>query len=341
MTDTAVRRSLRQLRRPGALARLLWLLATGLLLCQAIIWYQPVLPYLTMLDEFAVQLTGLALLGLLLALPLRRWRLTAVLLMLAATLSWPLLAHRGQAAVLPDGPRLNVLSANVYEYARDHRRTLEVLMASDADIIGLVELTPASKRDLAPLIAKYPYSVDCLGRDRYCEHMLLSKLPIVKPYAGRVGHSTLAVAGGEILWNGRPITVYATDLIWPLAIDEATDHSRNATLPSYLPGLPPTRQVSDAADLARFLNTLPPDVIVMGDFNSVPWGRVQRALRSKAGLDSAAGWVSSWPSSLPWPLRLPLDHVLTRGHLVVTTFAAGPEIDSDHFPVVAEIGWRD
>ncbi|NJM92853.1 MAG: endonuclease/exonuclease/phosphatase family protein, partial [Rhodospirillaceae bacterium] len=48
-----------------------------------------------------------------------------------------------------------------------------------------------------------------------------------------------------------------------------------------------------------------------------------------------------WPSMLPWPLRLPIDHVLSRGHLVVTDFSAGPEIDSDHFPVIAEIGWRD
>ncbi|HSE76355.1 MAG TPA: endonuclease/exonuclease/phosphatase family protein, partial [Dongiaceae bacterium] len=118
-------------------------------------------------------------------------------------------------------------------------------------------------------------------------------------------------------------------------------HSQDATPPWYLPGLPPIQQVSEAANLARFLDTLPPDVILMGDMNGVPWGRVQRALRGKAGLDNAAGWVLSWPSSLPLPLRLPLDHVLTRGHLVVTSFAAGPKTDSDHFPVVAEIGWRE
>jgi endonuclease/exonuclease/phosphatase (EEP) superfamily protein YafD len=339
MTDVTAHPPLGQKRRTGAL---LWLLAAGLLLCQATIWYQPDSPYLAALDEFAVQLTGLALLGLLAALLLRRWRLTAVLVVLAATLSWPVLAHRGQAAVLPDGPRLKVLSANVYEHAADHRRTLEVLMASDADIIGLVELTPALTRDLAPLIAKYPYRVDCVESDRRCEHMLLSRLPIMKPFAGKVWHSILFVAGGEILWNGRLITVYVAHLVWPLVIDEDRDHSDDATPPSYLPGLPATiRQVSEAANLARFLNTLPPDVIVMGDFNGTPWGRVQRVFRSKAGLDNAAGWDFSWPSSLPWPLRLPIDHILTRGRLVVTKFAAGPKTDSDHLPVVAEIGWRD
>jgi endonuclease/exonuclease/phosphatase (EEP) superfamily protein YafD len=340
MTDTAAT-PLGRPRRPGAAARGLWLLAAALLLCQASIWYRPDSPRLALLDEFAVQLTGLALLGLLPALLLRRWRLAAVLAVLAATLSWPVLAHRSQAAALPDGPRLRVLSANVFEHATTHQRTLEALMASDADIIGLVEVTPAWKRELAPLIAKYPYHVDCVGSDLRCEHMLLSKLPIVKPYAGQVWHSPLFLAGGEILWNQRPVMVFAAHLVWPLLRLEDRDHSQDATPPWYLPGLPPIQQVSEAANLARFLDTLPPDVILMGDMNGVPWGRVQRALRGKAGLDNAAGWVLSWPSSLPWPLRLPLDHVLTRGHPVVTSFAAGPRTDSDHFPVVAEIGWRD
>jgi endonuclease/exonuclease/phosphatase (EEP) superfamily protein YafD len=40
-------------------------------------------------------------------------------------------------------------------------------------------------------------------------------------------------------------------------------------------------------------------------------------------------------------LRLPLDHILARGHLVVTRFEAGPRTESDHLPVIAEIGWRD
>ncbi|HEX6121460.1 MAG TPA: endonuclease/exonuclease/phosphatase family protein [Dongiaceae bacterium] len=340
MTETAAT-PLRRPHRSGFAARLLWLLAAGLLLCQATIWYRPVSPLLALLDEFAVQLTGLALLGLAPALLLRRWRLAAVLAVLAATLSWPVLAHRSQAAVLADGPRLTVLSLNVFEHATTHRLTLERLMASDADIIGLVELTPAWKRDLAPLIAKYPYHVDCVGSELRCEHMLLSKLPIAKPYAGQVWHSQLYLAAGEIMWDGRPVMVIAAHLVWPLLRLEDRDHAQDATPPWYLPGLPPIQQVSEAASLARFLNTLPPDVILMGDMNGVPWGRVQRAFRGKAGLDNAAGWVFSWPSYLPWPLRLPIDHVLTRGHPAVASFATGPKTDSDHLPVVAEIGWRE
>src|SRR5688572_8604887 len=263
-----------------------------------------------------------------------------VLIALAVTLAWPLLAHRSQA-VVTDGPRLKVLSANLFYFATDHQRTLDLLMTSESDIIGLVELTPAWQRELAPLVAKYPYRVDCFESGTYCEHMLLSKVPIVKPYAGGVGGDAPIIAGGEILWNGRPIAVYTTHLMWPLATDQGLPGPTDVSAASYLPGLPPIVQAREAANLSLFLETQPADLILMGDLNGSPWGRVQRAFRAKTGLDNRAGWDFTWPSSLPWPLRLPLDHVLARGHLVVTEFAAGPETDSDHLPVIAEIGWRD
>jgi endonuclease/exonuclease/phosphatase (EEP) superfamily protein YafD len=338
MTDVATRPAV---RRPSALMQLLWLFAFGLLLFQVIIWCQPVSPLFALLDEFPVQFGESAALAAAIALLARRWWLAAVLAVLAATLAWPLLAHRGQATVATGGPRLTVVSANLFYFAADHRRTLDFLLTSDADIIGLVEVTQAWRRDLAPLIATYPFRVDCFDSIPNCEHMLLSKFPIVRPFSGEVNGSAPVIVGGEVLWNGQPITVYAAHLMWPLAADPSLPGPTDAAAASYLPGLPPIVQAREAANLALFLETQPADLIVMGDFNGSPWGRVQRAFRAKAGLDNRAGWDFTWPASLPWPLRLPLDHVLTRGNLVVTSFAAGPGIDSDHFPVVAEIGWRD
>jgi endonuclease/exonuclease/phosphatase family metal-dependent hydrolase len=107
------------------------------------------------------------------------------------------------------------------------------------------------------------------------------------------------------------------------------------------PGLPLSRQAGQAGLFAKYLNQQPDDLILMGDFNSVPWNRVQRAFRDRTRLDNQAGWASSWPSSMPWPLRVPIDHILARGHLAVTSFATGAKTDSDHLPVIAEIGWRD
>ena len=342
MTDIVAQAPLRT-RRVSAWSLLLWGLVAALAVCQAIIWYGPETPRLAVLEQFALQLGIVAFLTALLALVLRRWARVVLLVALTATLSWPIFSHRGEAAVVADPARLKVVSVNLWHSAAGHDRTIEALLASDADIIGLVEATTAWRPALAPLYARYPHRIDCFEIDRECQTVLLSRLPIVKPIAGRIWKATPIVAGGEILWNDRPITVLATHWFRPLSRSDksrwgADDPARSAYLAE---GLPASRQAGQAGLFAKFLNRQPRDLIVMGDLNSAPWSRVQRAFRAKTGLDNHAGWDASWPSFLPWPLRLPIDHVLARGHLVVTKFEAGPRTESDHFPVVAEIGWRD
>jgi endonuclease/exonuclease/phosphatase (EEP) superfamily protein YafD len=344
MTDIAAETTL-QRRRPArnGWSTLLWLLTAALLLCQATIWYGPESPKLAVLDQLAIQLASLALCAALLAAALRRWIRLALLVALTATLSWPIFSDRGEASVVTDPARLKILSANVWQLAEGHERTVETLMASDADIIGLVEVTPNWRTALAPLIAKYPYHVDCRESGPKCQILLLSKLPIEKLFAGRIWRATPIVASAELMWNGRPFTVVVTHLFRPLApSDESKYGEDDPAFSAYLAQpLPLSRQAGQAGLFAKYLNRQPDDLILMGDFNSTPWSRVQRAFRERTHLDSQAGWVSSWPSFLPWPLRVPIDHVLARGHLVVTQFSAGPETDSDHLPVIAEIGWKN
>ena len=343
MTDIAARAPLRT-RRASGWSLLLWGLAGVLALCQAMIWYRPETPRLAVLEQFALQLGIAALLAAVLALVLRRWARLILLTALTATLSWPVFSHHGEAAIVTEPARLKVVSANLWHSAAGHDRTIEALLASDADIIGLIEATPPWRPALESLYAKYPYRIDCFDLDPECLTMLLSKLPIEQPIAGRVWKATPIVAGGVIRWNGRPITVLATHWFRPLLRSDASpwgadDAKRSAYLAD---GLPVSRQAGQAGLFAKFLDReAPGDLIVMGDLNSAPWSRVQRAFRARTGLDNQAGWAASWPSFLPWPLRLPIDHVLARGHLVVTKFEAGPRTDSDHFPVIAEIGWRD
>jgi endonuclease/exonuclease/phosphatase (EEP) superfamily protein YafD len=344
MTDTAQTLSKLRTYAGFTLSTALWLLAGGLLSCQAVIWLKPLSPGLSLIEQFAVHLLSLAAIGLALALVLRSWSQAAAFAILALTLAWPVFAAHRAGIVVADDRALKVVSANLWFAAPTHQRTIEFLMASDADIIGLIEVSTPWQQALAPLFAKYPYKVDCFATVPECETILLSKLPITAPRAERVLGGAPVVVGGEVDWNGRRFEVLATHLAWPFTPD-AEQRWRVVTDPAAIPTLegrlPATRQASQAHNLAKFVNTLPADLVVMGDFNGAPWSRLQIAFSSATGLESAAGWELSWPTMLPWPLRLPIDHVLSRGHLAVTDFSAGPEIDSDHFPVIAEIGWRD
>ncbi len=191
-------------------------------------------------------------------------------------------------------------------------------MASDADIIGLIEVSESWQRVLEPLFTKYPYKVDCFATAPECETILLSKLPITAPRAERVLGGAPVVVGGEVDWNGKRFEVLATHLAWPFTPDYG-QRWRVITDPVAAPALegrlPASRQASQAENLAKLMNALAPDLVLMGDFNGAPWSRLQSAFSTATGLENAAGWNLSWPTMLPWPLRLPIDHVLSRGHL--------------------------
>jgi endonuclease/exonuclease/phosphatase (EEP) superfamily protein YafD len=89
--------------------------------------------------------------------------------------------------------------------------------------------------------------------------------------------------------------------------------------------------------IAQYLAKLPPDLILLGDFNNVAWGPAQSAFRTATGLENRGHLALTWPTWMPWPLRLPIDQVFTGGDLVVHRFVSGPAIGSDHLPVEAEI----
>ncbi len=93
------------------------------------------------------------------------------------------------------------------------------------------------------------------------------------------------------------------------------------------------------ADIPAALAPLPAARVVLGDFNATPWNADFRAMLPRAGLTggSANGLVPSWPAHAPWPLRVPIDHVLCSPSLRVADARTGPSFGSDHLPLFATI----
>jgi endonuclease/exonuclease/phosphatase (EEP) superfamily protein YafD len=254
----------------------------------------------------------------------------------SATAVWPEMSF--DRPVPAEGPALKVINANIWFKKRDLGPVVDYLSKSGADIIGLVEIDPESKAALAPLKTLYPYSVDCV--DQGCQEMLLSKLPLGNTFAGRIGEVDTHVAEGDVVWQGRSITVTVTHLPVPTYLSFRME----GEAVSLLPGTPDLLQSQQAAVLARHLaQPLAEGAgrIVLGDFNSVPWNPVQRAFRTATGLENrgalrGAGALS-WPSWYPFFARIPIDPVFTGGALTVRGLQVGPDIGSDHRPVEAEI----
>ena len=303
-------------------------------------------PRLVAIEAMAPQLAvaGLVLIGS--NLLFRSWGV--LLLGIAAfgwnaVLVWPDMAwlqHRS-AVSTEDGATLKVLSLNLWYANDDLDSTRRYLASSGADVIGLSEVTPRLKLGLASLAAIYPYETDCVGaEDPSCEIMLLSKHPLRNAHAGRIDGRFPYIAEAEMDWNHHPIGVAVTHLGWPFLEPEnpvfAATGLPSAAIPQF-PDVPRLSQSLQAANLAAYAAHLPADLVLMGDFNGASWTAAQKAFRIATGLENRGHLLLTWPS-WAWPVfRLPIDHIFVHGRAQVVKIESGPDVGSDHLPVVAEI----
>lgn len=336
------------LRRALTLGILLLIAATFMPL------FHPLWPMTAVTEHFALQmLTAAVVLGLL-ALALRRWRWFGLVIAVALIQVWiihPYLPSftRAQASPQTSGTGLKIVSLNVWYRSAEYETTRRYLAESGADVIGLVEVTPEWKRELAALANLYPYRVDCVDSTLRCEEMLLSKHPILRSGAGWIDEDLPILAWAEIAppdGTGPPVTFAVTHLAWPLlgarpTLPTTLDNPTGRNRPLHPDDVPHVAQSEQAENLLAGLEKLGPDLVLMGDFNAAPWSRTQRHFRTASGLDNQGFVAPSWPTWGPAIIRLPIDHIMTRGKLRLDAFRTGPDVGSDHLPVEAMVSFAE
>lgn len=81
-------------------------------------------------------------------------------------------------------------------------------------------------------------------------------------------------------------------------------------------------------------------VMLIGDFNVTPWSGKFRRLLARSGLiDSASGhgYLATWPTLASRVLRIPIDHCLVSPEIKVARRWTGPEVGSDHLPLLVDV----
>ena len=89
------------------------------------------------------------------------------------------------------------------------------------------------------------------------------------------------------------------------------------------------------AEEARHLAQPGALALMAGDFNTTPWARGLFAVEGQ--LRRASGAVPSWPNAWGLLSVLPLDHVLTSNGWRLVEASRGPDLRSDHRPVVVRL----
>lgn len=246
----------------------------------------------------AAALGGLALANLALAAPLYLGRPAA-----------PAPGTRTYRAILA-----NVLTAN-----RRFDRVAGLVRDLEPDIVVLEEVNERWLRELSGLRADYPHGRAVPRTDNF-GIALWSRIPLDGAAVLSWSEVEVPSIAARLSLGGRPVTAIATHPLPPRRADYFA--WRNQQLEA----------------LGQYVSSQPGEVLVLGDLNMSSWSPYFGDLVRTTGLSDTRrgfGVLASWPSDVPF-LRIPIDHALVSKGIRVVDRRLGPDVGSDHFPVILD-----
>ncbi len=275
--------------------------------------------FFDLFNHFQVQYALFLLLCVIVLLAMKAFRemaLAAACLLVPLTRIVP--SHFPPEKPAGAGAPVRVVSLNVFVSNHRHGDTLRWVRETNPDFVYFTETTETWSEALEDLRDTYPHFID-----EGTGFAFYSKLPIAS-------HSI----------------VKCSEIEFPLLIARIPVPNGTVAFFGIHPLPPVTQRWSKALDetmaiMALEISRESGPVILAGDFNATRWSHKMRPLHQIGLLDSAKGKApgATWMRHNPL-LSIPIDQVLYRGPGVTCrSFEIGPDLGSDHRPVVAEIAW--
>lgn len=214
-------------------------------------------------------------------------------------------------------PRIKILQMNIWG-GKNHQVTAvkNEILKENADIVGISEITKNWWQALKPVAAKYPYQVVQPSFGGIC---LLSKYPIRN---GRVEHF------GKIK---RPRVVAEVNVLgnWITVV------FAHPIIPMRHPGM----RDGELAVIAKDTSSSGMPTILAGDLNCTPFSYFFYKLQRDGKLrdsEKGFGYQPSW-STFHWMPLFCIDHCLFSSEFTALKRYNGPNVGSDHLPVITEL----
>ncbi|MEQ8824086.1 MAG: endonuclease/exonuclease/phosphatase family protein [Filomicrobium sp.] len=208
---------------------------------------------------------------------------------------------------------VSVLSLNVLSSNQTPEKVSDVVLAEDADVVLLQEMSSGMKDTPLPRLRSiYPHIYDC-----DCQAMvLLSKQAWVE-----TGSQPRTRTQPPLIWarfktsSGRAYRVMGTHTTYPL---NRGGHARHFEW------------------LATQFPKIDEPLVFAGDFNASPWSWNLTRFSWGSGLSRTFTFSLSWPSYWPFQLLM-IDNIFYSKDVRVTSTRIGPHVGSDHRPIIARI----
>jgi endonuclease/exonuclease/phosphatase (EEP) superfamily protein YafD len=218
----------------------------------------------------------------------------------------------------PAGTPVRVASFNVFVSNDRYQDTLDWVKKAAPDFIYFTETTETWADALEHLRDDYPHSIE-----EGTGFAFYSKLPIRSHEIIRCSDIEFPLLVARIATANGDVTVFAVHPLPPVS-------------PHWSKALDETMAV-----LAREVKKTSGPVILAGDFNATRWSHKSTTLRDVGLKDASYGKApgATWMRGNPI-ISIPIDRLLYRGEGIdCRRFEIGPELGSDHRPLIAEFSW--
>lgn len=319
---------------PRLLTLLTWGLLAGIVVISAIAFVTSHLGwpiYLEVLSHFQMQYFVLCLIALT-AIALTRNRTVFLLsLICVAALSTQLLPWYIPPKFLGHGDgNFRILIANINTRNQQYEKVKSFAQQEEPDLALFMEVNKTWINSLNEGLNTLPYS-SSHDNPYHSGIALYSRFPLEETQLKNFSDESTPSVVGRFKAEGKTISFVAAHPLPP--IGHRMFHSRNRQL-----------------DLvSQYLQTIDQPKLVIGDFNITMWSPYYRSFMRKTDLANARqgfGLLPSWPTQrtygrIPsWAsllFSIPIDHCLLSRELQVTNIRVGPNIGSDHRPVIVDL----
>ena len=296
----------------------------GLALATFLPLFGQISPLLELFSHFKVHYVLASLVFVLLAIKMRRHLIAIAAVILMGMNGAAVIPYFTIASVIADTPQIKLINLNLRKTNPAPDKAIDFLRREDADIVVLEEITPQWAKRLKALEDVYPHMLFC-DDIATCDLALLSK----KSWQSGIIRELPKVGPNVIIakfdWKGSPFTLVGTHLDPPTpAIGEDHEHFHSA----------------QAKKISALLRSIEGPLVVAGDFNATPWSpSFNRIIEGTELARVDGGLLPTWPSQLS-AIGIPIDQILTTSEFGGSTMTVGPNVISDHFPLIATLRVR-
>lgn len=223
----------------------------------------------------------------------------------------------------PSAPSIRVMSFNLLSDNERFAEVIDYIRTVDPDLVLLHE---ASRPwEVAVEAADLGYKVI---RPR-SDNLIFGTLVLIR------GEEIQVVSYGFAEAQPRAVELSYRPTGWPEGIEVLSTH----------PLAPTERERADLRDAqiafaANWASGRSDPRFVVGDFNATPWSWPFRNLLDEADLHNSQngfGLHPSFPTTSNVLMRVPIDHLVHSDHFVVRDRRLGPDLGSDHFPLIVDL----